>query len=280
MISARAKSLASMFIQAHAGPSCAFRVTDDYAQEIMALHEEHACDSAPGTTLRVEASAWNGYYLPYCSHLGTSPWRPDIGDINGPDLLAERIFWAYFLSYIMGRMPARPGLSGRKAALPSSGYDVILNVIRKLGRSDIGVPSLTMVKRSLNALLRKFIRAEGPIVAAHKYAFKRADLVSMLGIPSGTKVGRIVLEWDSYLGINLDCLFHAWPEAAWRNNEVAAYDGEEHDRSRLSRSSLTWATASGQFLLNPTTAQLQALPEGSFAVVLLACSKPDPFGRQ
>ena len=82
MVSARAKSLASMFIQAHAGSSCAFRVTDDYAQEIMALHEEHACDSAPGTTLRVEASAWSGYYLPYCSHLGTSPWRLDISGLS------------------------------------------------------------------------------------------------------------------------------------------------------------------------------------------------------
>ena len=102
----------------------------------------------------------------------------------------------------------------------------------------------------------------------------------MLNIPSGTKVGRTVLEWDSYLGVNLDCLYHAWPELACRNNEVAAYDGEEHDRSRLSRSSLSWATASGQFLINPTAAQLRALPEGSFAVVLPACSKPDPFGRQ
>ena len=269
-----------MFLQAHAGSACAFRVSDDYALEIMQLHEDYATDSAPGTTLRTERSAWNKYYLPYCAHMGTSPWRPNVADLTGPDLLVERIFWAYFLVFVMSRMPARPGRSNRKAALPSSGYDVVLNVVRKLGREDIVVPSLSLVKRTLQALLRKFVKAEGPIIAQHKHAFKRKDLIRALSIPSGTKVGRRVIEWTSYLGINLYCLFHTWPETGWRNNEVAAYDGEDHDRSRLSRSSLTWSRPDGTFLLNPKPADYMSLPDGSFGVIMPACSKPDPTGRQ
>lgn len=157
---------------------------------------------------------------------------------------------------------------------------MVLNVVRKLGRADIQTPSLALTKRTLKALMRKFVKAEGPIVAQHKFAFKRPDLVRALSIPSGTKVGSAVLEWDSFLGINLACLFSSWPETGWRNNEVAAYDGEEHDRSRLSRSSVAWARPDGSFLRNPTPADYRSLPDGAFAVVSPACSKPDPFGRQ
>ena len=88
-----------------------------------------------------------------------APWCPDVANLPGVDRLAEMVFIAQFIPYVLSFMPFRPGRSGRptRDPLPSSAYDVLSNVVRKLSHHDIYTMPLTTARRSLKALMRKFV---------------------------------------------------------------------------------------------------------------------------
>ena len=240
-------------------------------------HGELAVEAASLGSLKNEKSSWNKYVLPYCAEHNTSPWRPDINDIGGDDKLAEVIFMAAFVPWVLRRMKGRPGRSNRvtKMPLPSSAYDVLLNWVRKLGRHDIVTVPLSAARRSLKALVNRFVRINGPIQVQHKEAFPKKLLHELTQLPHGTQLHSITVDFESRYGLNLRALIRSWPERACRGQEVAP---EEFSPAHLNRHSVSLWFPTGERIWNASRAQWLAADESCFVVIMPGVSKPDQDG--
>lgn len=276
--SAHAKSLASILLSAHANSPYSFDLDESTAEIVMMEHEDLQ-QEAPDSTLRGDASSWK-HWVSYCAYIRTSVWRPDVAELTSPrDLLAERIFMAAFIPWVWRCMVGRPGLSNRptKQPLPSSAYNVLLGVVRKHKRHDIIPVSLATARRTMHSMLLRFVKINGPIQVQHKHAFLKSELQALMALPEGTKLGgKYTVDTTSFLGINHRALNEAWPDAAWRCDEVSG----PFNLTKLSRASVRLAFPDTPLIADPTPTQLAAVTEECFVVVYPACSKPDPFGRQ
>ena len=85
------------------------------------------------------------------------------------------------------------------------------------------------------------------------------------------------LDWSSLLGISLKALVATLAQTGFRGDEVSLTTGRLFDKRCMTRWNLRWKIA-GVWVFAPTAAQLLALNNEDYAVIIPPPSKADQFG--
>jgi hypothetical protein len=226
-----------------------------------------------------EAANWR-HWVDFCASMNTSPWRDDaVANAGGEGHAREVNLLALGLLHIYARMrPAKR--SPAKAPKPSSALAVLRGVRRIHKRLGHTMADLGLATRLAAALSDEYVLEHGPeALMAHRTEPLTSEMVDWLvRAPSGTALdGGGTLDSSSLASVSMRACFATMARTGFRADEVSLRPGHEFTAKRLSRWHLRWRIG-GEWIYSPTAAQLRALADGDFAVLIPPCSKADQFG--
>ena len=226
-----------------------------------------------------EASNWR-HWVDFCATMRTSPWRDDATANGGGDGHAREVnLLALGLLHIYARM--KPGKrSPGKPPKPSSALAVLRGVRRIHKRLGHTMVDLGLATRLAAALSDEYVLEHGPeALMAHRTEPLSNEMVEWLVLaPSGTKLGDgSTLDESSLASTSMRACFATMARTGFRADEVSLRGGHEFTMKKLSRWHLRWRIG-GEWVYSPTAAQLRALVDGDFAILIPPCSKADQFG--
>ena len=229
-----------------------------------------------------EASNWR-HWVDFCAYMHTAPWRDDhVANSGGEGHSREVNLLALALLYIYARMrPAKR--TPNKAPKPSSALAVLRGVRRIHKRMGHTMADLGLATRLAAALSDEYVLEHGPeALMAHRTEPLSNAMVEWLvnGLPSGTRLDGIadpIVDKSSLADVSRRACYATMARTGFRADEVTLRTGHEFTLKRLSRWHLRWRI-SGEWVYAPTAADMRALREGDFAVLIPPCSKADQFG--
>ena len=219
------------------------------------------------------------YWCSYCQQQGTPPVRPDAAALSAFERRRETTLAAGFLPWCLAHMRGR---RGNARALPSSAYKVWLDVRKWHSERDITLVTSKLVGLTLKRLCRRHLIDYGAtsLVPRRKEPIPRAvqlALVDPAKIPSGTRLGAYVIDWDRTTGRMFRAIIAVLGATGFRKSEVTLSAGQKFDRTCASRANLAWHLH-GQHFAVPPPALLRCPLPGDMAVLTPPLSKSDQFG--
>jgi hypothetical protein len=215
----------------------------------------------------------------YCRSLGTTPWRDDPAAVTGADSVAYRrevVLCVNFVIECHKTINPRPAGSGRTRCKPESAMNVLREVRRVFKKAMVPLMPLTSVTQALRGIMRNFLKDFGQAALTPKRAapFTNELLRSMFALQGSLRVNSSVsVDWSSFQGLNLQATLALATSTGMRKSELVS-DGSTF---ALTRGSVAFLIGS-RLCSSPTKAQLLALTERDFLVVIPPPSKSDQFG--
>ena len=187
----------------------------------------------------------------------------------------EIILMINFLIRRYQRIKPRPRGTRRTKCLPQSAL-ADLQAVRRIFRINcLPLTAIAPVIRALKALTRRFIAEFGQhaLVPNRAAPLTNEIINAMFALVTDLKVGTVVVEWDSFLGLNLRGLLALATSTGMRLSELVSQD----DSHSVLKSSCSFIIA-GRPVAHPTVAQLSSLTTSDFLMITPPPSKCDPFG--
>jgi hypothetical protein len=235
-------------------------------------------NSFAASTEKRDALGWKRWCA-YCRSLGTTPWRDDPAAVTGADSVAYRrevVLCVNFVVECHKTIRPRPNGSGRTRCKPESAMNVLREVRRVFKRAMVPLMPLTSVTQALKGILRNFLKDFGQAALTPKRAapFTNELLRSMFALEGTLRVNSASsVEWSSFLGLNLQATLALATCTGMRKSELVS-DGSTF---ALTRGSVAFLIG-GRLYGSPTLAQLLALTDKDFLVIIPPPSKSDQFG--
>ena len=292
----------------------ALRADDGVLRWVVAVAQGDPGDQ-PVTTQSNLRSNWR-HWERFCAHVGTSPWRPDVHDIDADGYQREQQLWAAGMIYVYETMQPRKGNFVRSGpfqgqlqpAQPKSALAVLRGVRKEHLDRGITPPPLTMATRRMHEAMRRYSEWIGPenLAPKRKATLTHELIVGMLEVPDeqvggapacasardgslpggrrraatdddiGVRRRGRQWRWSDTFGISLRALLHTLSQTGFRKAEVAL-GNEAWGARHISFANLIWMIG-GELVHHPTAAQLRGLREGDYAMLLPPPSKADPWG--
>ena len=245
--------------------------------KVLQQHFSLVDTGVPKSTRAKEESAIRLYWEPMCRMLNTNPIRPSVAELSSSHLELEQYLLAFLIPYTYERMPSKRGVVGE--ADPMSAMRVVQSVNSFLGREYDARFSTHVARRVLTGLLTQHVQAHGPLLPERKLPFVTDMLIAILGLPTGTKLGAIVLDWDSVDHKALRACLETAAQSGIRLDEAAISAYENWTKAKMARGNLSY-NINGKIVTNPTEAQLRSIRVGDFAILTPATSKCDRWGKK
>jgi len=237
--------------------------------------------SVPDGTRKKDVLAWQRWSM-FCSGLGTTPWRMDRDAHSGADPVGfdreTRLLTAFLLHC---HEIVKPRSAKDLAAKPDSILNQVLAVRRIHLRRNVSMIPTSQLAAVLRGITSEFIAEHGyeALLPARKDPLDAGHVRLFLSTPTGTHLGRAVVDWLEPKFVSLAGLLTVAASTGFRKAECATPDGKPLDQRRLRRCNLRWRI-DGHVFADPSPAQLAALVPGRDSAVLIPPpSKADRFGQ-
>jgi integrase len=243
----------------------------------------HACEIAFSTaadafslrTSKQDVGHWAAWDS-YCSVMNTTPLRPIIEPTaDRLSFLRELVLLTNALCYFM--RTRRPSSHSNKVIKPQSAMNILLGANRVLKRNFRAFIPLKALTLPLKGLMRQFVQQFGPksLIPKRRSPFTNGMIQTLLTLPAGLHLGGFgPLNWGNRAGLSLRAAFTVAISSGMRKAELFQSDSETFF--------LTWTHISwyiqGRHVARPTLAQLLALSESDFMLIIPPPSKADQFG--
>jgi hypothetical protein len=130
--------------------------------------------------------------------------------------------------------------------------------------------STAQLSAVMKGVLMEHIAEHGyeSLLPGRKEPLDAEHLRALLAIPTGSWLGRTMLDWSSPLFLSLGGLFAVAASTGIRKAEGATPSGRELDQRRLRRANLLWHI-NGSTVADPSPVQLSGLVEGRDSAILV-----------
>lgn len=220
-----------------------------------------------------------------CRDLGTSPWRLNVAANLGLDVAGHQNEVELLLHVLIASHKSMVPRNSRTKAVadPRSAVKRLQGWARhhfiETGVRMVEMKSVTLACRGL---MREYIDEYGleGLIPDRKNPLTNELIDGMLSTPDGTKVGHLVVEWDSYYWTSLYALFCVLAESGERKDEVAkANAATPFRKGRFTFASLSFKI--GGVILDrwPSRAELDSMAPGDGILLAHGVSKNDPVGQ-
>jgi hypothetical protein len=184
--------------------------------------------------------AWRGV----CARLGTSPWRIDVSANLGIDRegYREEIF-LLVLALVMLYDNMMPRRRSDPAADPRSAVQKLRGVARRHKVHLYPMAPLEYAVLACKGLMRRYISLHGVrgLLPERKLPLTNDMIDAMFALPSGTKRGRLVLDWSTYFWKSAKACFSSKSATGSRKDEDAKERASDpYEKGRMSFGSLIW----------------------------------------
>jgi hypothetical protein len=270
-------------LSAHQDPVYGYTNPDfDITAELNIVRRETAEGWTQSTT-KLENGHLKKYWTPFCEERGLRLWRDDHDANSGRNkdgYQRECDILSAFLLYVMRHIKPK---SKRPAALPSSSMNVVRSIRRIAAKR---APAITMVpikavQPVLRAATRKYMRKYSwrTLLPKRREPWRRHHLKKIFGFRDriGVNLGGFQVS-KSPLWYSMFAFLETSVQSGMRASESLVQSGGQwHPADHISRASLLWCIG-GKIYEAPTAAQLRAITESDYAILLPPPSKTDSFG--
>jgi hypothetical protein len=214
----------------------------------------------------------------FCRSVQTTPWRNDVKANLGIDPLGNQRETLLMVNFIISRFQCikpRAGLTNRTSCKPESAVADLRAVRRVFKKNLIPLASFTPVIFAIKGLTRRFIKkfGQGAMTPNRAAPFTNAMITAMFMLDKPVSVGPTVVDWDTYLGLNLRVLLALATTTGMRLSEIIQEEGSYC----LLRSNISFIIA-GVLISYPSDQQLRSLTTSDSLVIIPPPSKADQFG--